>query len=196
MSSLGMFSAAEVYDMAVTTEQNGRAFYEAAAAAATSEGVARLMRDLAVAEANHEQTFRQMRQASSGHAPRESYEGENAEYVTALLFSRVLPDAETGVKAVAAMTDDVEAGLAAISPYSALYVGGMGSKQQNFYNQLAIRMGFAEEAAVVQELYLAGRHRDAAAAVPRGVAASNVLAGKRHHAACAPPPLPTVATKK
>lgn len=64
------------------------------------------------------------------------------------------------------VTDDVEAGLSAISSYAALYVGGMGSREQNFYNQLAVRMGFADEAARVQDLYLAGRHRDAAAAVP------------------------------
>jgi alkanesulfonate monooxygenase SsuD/methylene tetrahydromethanopterin reductase-like flavin-dependent oxidoreductase (luciferase family) len=42
----------------------------------------------------------------------------------------------------------------------------MGSREQNFYNQLACRMGFAEEAARVQELYLAREHRNAAAAVP------------------------------
>ncbi len=65
-----------------------------------------------------------------------------------------------------AVTDDVEAGLRAIAPYTALYVGGMGSREQNFYNQLAVRMGFEEAAARVQELYLAGRHRDAADAVP------------------------------
>jgi len=64
------------------------------------------------------------------------------------------------------VTDDVEAGLSAISSYAALYVGGMGSREQNFYNQLAVRMGFADEAAKVQDLYLAGRHRAAAAAVP------------------------------
>jgi alkanesulfonate monooxygenase SsuD/methylene tetrahydromethanopterin reductase-like flavin-dependent oxidoreductase (luciferase family) len=42
----------------------------------------------------------------------------------------------------------------------------MGSREQNFYNQLACRMGFEDEAAHVQDLYLAGRHREAAAAVP------------------------------
>jgi hypothetical protein len=42
----------------------------------------------------------------------------------------------------------------------------MGSREQNFYNQLACRMGFADEAARVQELYLAREHRNAAAAVP------------------------------
>src|SRR5690606_10538008 len=53
-----------------------------------------------------------------------------------------------------------------IRPYAALYVGGMGSRKQNFYNALAVRMGYADAAAEVQDLYLSGRPRDAAAAVP------------------------------
>jgi F420-dependent oxidoreductase-like protein len=64
------------------------------------------------------------------------------------------------------VTDDLEAGAAAVADYSALYIGGMGSKEKNFYNQLACRMGFEQEAARVQELFLAGQHRDAAQAVP------------------------------
>jgi F420-dependent oxidoreductase-like protein len=50
--------------------------------------------------------------------------------------------------------------------YAALYVGGMGSREQNFYNQLATRMGYGDAARQVQDLYLAKRQRDAAAAVP------------------------------
>ena len=50
--------------------------------------------------------------------------------------------------------------------YAALYVGGMGSREQNFYNQLAVRMGYGDAAREVQDLYLAKRQRDAAAAVP------------------------------
>jgi len=50
--------------------------------------------------------------------------------------------------------------------YAALYVGGMGSREQNFYNQLAVRMGYADAAREVQDLYLDKRVRDAAAAVP------------------------------
>lgn len=50
--------------------------------------------------------------------------------------------------------------------YAALYVGGMGSREQNFYNALAVRMGFADAARRVQDLYLDRRHRDAMAAVP------------------------------
>lgn len=64
------------------------------------------------------------------------------------------------------LTDDVEEGLRRIAPYAALYIGGMGSREQNFYNQLACRMGFEKEAEIIQDLYLAGRPRDAADAVP------------------------------
>lgn len=62
--------------------------------------------------------------------------------------------------------DDLEACAASIRPYAALYVGGMGSREQNFYNQLACRMGFEEAAARVQDLYLQREYRQAAAAVP------------------------------
>jgi len=62
--------------------------------------------------------------------------------------------------------DDVAACAELVRWYAALYVGGMGSREQNFYNQLAVRMGFADAAKEVQDLYLAKRQRDAAAAVP------------------------------
>jgi len=62
--------------------------------------------------------------------------------------------------------DDVAACAELVRHYAALYVGGMGSREQNFYNALAARMGFADAAREVQELYLAKRHRDAAAALP------------------------------
>ena len=62
--------------------------------------------------------------------------------------------------------DDLERAADQIRWYAALYIGGMGSREQNFYNQLACRMGFADAAARVQDLYLAKEHRNAAAAVP------------------------------
>jgi len=62
--------------------------------------------------------------------------------------------------------DDLEACAAPLRHYAALYVGGMGSREQNFYNRLAVSMGYAEAAATVQDLYLARQHRDAAEAVP------------------------------
>ncbi|GAA3511820.1 LLM class F420-dependent oxidoreductase [Actinocatenispora rupis] len=62
--------------------------------------------------------------------------------------------------------DDPQVCAEPIRGYAALYVGGMGSREQNFYNQLAVRMGYADAAAEVQDLFLAKRHRDAMAAVP------------------------------
>jgi F420-dependent oxidoreductase-like protein len=50
--------------------------------------------------------------------------------------------------------------------YAALYIGGMGSRKQNFYNDLAVRMGYGSAAATIQDLYLSGRKAEAAAAVP------------------------------
>ncbi len=75
------------------------------------------------------------------------------------------------------VTDDLEAGRAAVAPYTALYIGGMGSRKQNFYNRLARRMGFTEAAERIQELYLDGRARDAAAAVPLELADATALIG-------------------
>ena len=62
--------------------------------------------------------------------------------------------------------DDATAAADPLRGYAALYVGGMGSREQNFYNALARRMGFDEAAQRVQDLYLDRKHRDAAAAVP------------------------------
>ena len=64
------------------------------------------------------------------------------------------------------LVDDVASAADLLRDYCALYIGGMGSREQNFYNQLACRMGFEEEAARIQDLYLGGHHREAAAAVP------------------------------
>jgi F420-dependent oxidoreductase-like protein len=62
--------------------------------------------------------------------------------------------------------DDLERCAEPVRPYAALYVGGMGSREQNFYNDLAVRMGFGDAAAKVQDLYLARNYDAAAAAVP------------------------------
>jgi alkanesulfonate monooxygenase SsuD/methylene tetrahydromethanopterin reductase-like flavin-dependent oxidoreductase (luciferase family) len=79
--------------------------------------------------------------------------------------------------------DDVERAARAIAGYAALYIGGMGSRDQNFYNQLACRMGFEEDAARIQDLYLDGRHRDAAAAVPFELIDATSLIGPRERIA-------------
>ncbi|MFF3084475.1 LLM class F420-dependent oxidoreductase [Streptomyces nojiriensis] len=65
-----------------------------------------------------------------------------------------------------AIGDDAAAARDLARPQIALYVGGMGAVGKNFYNDLAVAYGYGEEARRIQELYLAGRKRDAAAAVP------------------------------
>ncbi|MEJ7628525.1 MAG: LLM class F420-dependent oxidoreductase [Nocardioidaceae bacterium] len=62
--------------------------------------------------------------------------------------------------------DDIETCAEPLRGYAALYVGGMGSREQNFYNALARRMGFEQAAREVQDLFLAREHRGAMAAVP------------------------------
>ncbi|WP_328476849.1 LLM class F420-dependent oxidoreductase [Actinoplanes sp. NBC_00393] len=63
--------------------------------------------------------------------------------------------------------DDLAACADVIRWYAALYIGGMGSREQNFYNKLAVRMGYAEEAKRVQDLYLGKQVAEAAEAVPQ-----------------------------
>ena len=64
------------------------------------------------------------------------------------------------------VTDDREAARDAMRPYVALYVGGMGSRKQNFYNNLVQRYGYEDAAREVQDLYLEGKKEEAAAALP------------------------------
>jgi F420-dependent oxidoreductase-like protein len=62
--------------------------------------------------------------------------------------------------------DDVQACLDVVKPFLALYIGGMGARGKNFYNELACRYGFEDEARQIQDLYLEGKKQEAAAAVP------------------------------
>src|SRR5919112_575018 len=75
--------------------------------------------------------------------------------------------------------DDVMTGVDVLRAYTALYVGGMGSRDQNFYNALARRMGFGAAAEEVQRLFLDRRHREAAAAVPFELIDGTALLGPR-----------------
>ena len=64
------------------------------------------------------------------------------------------------------ITDDLDAARNATRPFIALYVGGMGSRKQNFYNNLVQRYGFEAEAKTIQDLYLEGKREEAMAAIP------------------------------
>jgi F420-dependent oxidoreductase-like protein len=77
------------------------------------------------------------------------------------------------------VTDDVAAGRDFLKPLLALYVGGMGAKGKNFYTRLAERYGYADAAATIQDLYLAGRKNEAIAAVPDALVDEVALVGDR-----------------
>jgi F420-dependent oxidoreductase-like protein len=64
------------------------------------------------------------------------------------------------------MGDDLEKCRDALRPGLALYIGGMGARSRNFYNDLAKRLGYDEAAAKIQDLFLDGKRQEAAAAVP------------------------------
>ncbi len=79
------------------------------------------------------------------------------------------------------VSDDVAAARDAMRPFLALYIGGMGSRERNFYNQLVARYGFEDAARKVQDLYLAGHKEDAAAALPDALIDQVALVGPREH---------------
>ena len=79
------------------------------------------------------------------------------------------------------VTDDLASGRDAMRPYLALYIGGMGSRRQNFYNRLAVRYGFEEAARTVQDLYLEGKREEAGAALPDELIDLVTLCGPREH---------------
>jgi F420-dependent oxidoreductase-like protein len=76
-----------------------------------------------------------------------------------------------------AITDDPGPVLDGHRATLALYIGGMGAREQNYSNQLVRRYGYAGEAAVIQELYLSGRKAQAAAAVPDDLVRDTALVG-------------------
>jgi F420-dependent oxidoreductase-like protein len=79
--------------------------------------------------------------------------------------------------AITDVPEEQEAAFQRIRQHLALYIGGMGAKGKNFYNELAGRYGFAAEAAVVQDLFLAGKREAAAAALPEALVRGVGLVG-------------------
>lgn len=62
-------------------------------------------------------------------------------------------------------------------PMAALYIGGMGARTKNFYNDIFAKSGYAEEAKLIQDLYLSGKKKEAEAAIPAAYLARNSLVG-------------------
>jgi F420-dependent oxidoreductase-like protein len=75
------------------------------------------------------------------------------------------------------MGDDVAACRDALRAHLAFYVGGMGARTKNFYNDLVKRMGYEAEAARIQDLFLDGKRNEAAAAVPDALIDETCLIG-------------------
>jgi F420-dependent oxidoreductase-like protein len=92
-------------------------------------------------------------------------------------------DFEIAATASVLVGDDVAALRDALRPHVALYVGGMGAKGRNFYNALVRRYGWEAEAERIQELYLAGKRREAIAAVPDELVDSVSLVGPKERIA-------------
>jgi F420-dependent oxidoreductase-like protein len=76
-----------------------------------------------------------------------------------------------------AMGSDLAACRDKIRPEMALYIGGMGARSKNFYNDLVKRMGYADAAGKIQEAFLAGRRQEAAAAIPDSLIDETALVG-------------------
>ena len=83
----------------------------------------------------------------------------------------------------ALLSDDVDSARDALKQYYALYVGGMGARGTNFYNDLVRSYGYEAEAERIQDLFLDGKQREAAAAVPDALVDELALVGPRERIA-------------
>jgi len=92
-----------------------------------------------------------------------------------------LGELDVVAQAPLAIGDDVEELLEFGRPMVALYVGGMGAKGKNFYNDLCRRYGWEKEAEEIQDLYLAGKKDEAAAKVPVELLRGMSLIGPESH---------------
>jgi F420-dependent oxidoreductase-like protein len=91
--------------------------------------------------------------------------------------NRPVDDFEVFTGLTVHITDDVKGWLDAQRPFRATYVGGMGSESHNYHVEAMARRGFPEEAARIQELFLAGRREEAIAAMPDEAMLQGALVG-------------------
>ena len=92
-----------------------------------------------------------------------------------------LGELDVAVGVPVAIGEDVDHMLDWVRPVVALYVGGMGARGKNFYNELACRYGYEAEAKLIQDLYLDGKKEEAAAAVPADLLRAISLVGPTGH---------------
>jgi F420-dependent oxidoreductase-like protein len=94
--------------------------------------------------------------------------------------SRSLADFDNAPYVRICMGDDLAACRDALRPGLALYIGGMGARGVNYYNDLCRRLGYEAAAQTIQEHFLAGRRREAAAAVPDALIDEISLVGSKY----------------
>ncbi len=90
-----------------------------------------------------------------------------------------LKDFEVAPFVSCAMNDDLDAAYDSLRPWLALYIGGMGAKGKNFYNDYATRLGYGEAAEKIQDLYLSGQKQEAEALVPNELLDEVALVGPK-----------------
>ena len=79
---------------------------------------------------------------------------------------RSLDDLDITPQTSLAIYDDLEQARNFMRPYLALYIGGMGAREKNFYSKLVTRYGYGDAAAEIQDLYLSGKQTEAMAKIP------------------------------
>jgi F420-dependent oxidoreductase-like protein len=78
-----------------------------------------------------------------------------------------------------AIYDDVEHARNLMRPYLALYIGGMGAREKNFYSKLVTRYGYGDAAKEIQDLYLSGKQAEAMAKIPDDLIDKVALTGPK-----------------
>jgi len=101
------------------------------------------------------------------------------------IFEDALAQAEPGFEIIGSVKvridDDLTAARLSMKQTIALYVGGMGAKEENFHKRLVMRTGHAETAQQIQDLWLTGRQKEAVMAVPDELADALALVGPEEH---------------
>ncbi|MCB1845394.1 MAG: LLM class flavin-dependent oxidoreductase, partial [Halioglobus sp.] len=88
-----------------------------------------------------------------------------------------LKDFDVAPFVMVAANDDLDAAFDSLRPWLALYIGGMGARNKNFYNDYATRLGYGDAAEKIQNLYLEGKKDEAAALVPNALLDEVALIG-------------------